>query len=167
MRNKGVSIHGLVAISEFEIKGKADRLTIGAGSAIGRALIQLHGKVSIGNCVVINDDCKLITGTHDVHEPDWPLVVKPIIIKDFAWVATGAVILPGVVVGRGAVVGAGAVVSRDVGDCHIVVGNPARSVGKRRAETFSYTPARQFALIEAWLGPDIIDSIEHQGDCRT
>lgn len=39
-------------------------------------------------------------------------------------------LLPGVTIGQNALVGAGSVVTKDVPDCAIVFGNPARIVGK-------------------------------------
>lgn len=49
-----------------------------------------------------------------------------------SWIGANSVILPKVRrVGIGAVIGAGAIVTRDVDDFSIVVGNPAREVGKR------------------------------------
>jgi hypothetical protein len=41
-------------------------------------------------------------------------------------VGAGAVVLPTITIGENAVVGAGAVVTRDVPDCSLVLGNPAR-----------------------------------------
>lgn len=55
---------------------------------------------------------------------------KKVIIKDGAWIASGAIILPGVTVGQGSIVAAGAVVSKDVADHTIVAGNPARAISK-------------------------------------
>ena len=109
--------------------------------------------VTIGNCVVINDDCKLLTGTHDTHSPGWELVAKPIVIEDYAWIAMGATLLPGVTIGRGAVVGAGAVVTKSVGPLEIVGGNPAGLIGQRGVSDFCYRPSESSALFEAWLGP--------------
>ena len=140
-------------VSPLDVDGPMSRLSIGADSMIGRVLIQLHAEVDIGDCVVLNDGCRLLTGTHDVHRPDWPLVSRPIQIEDYAWVAMGATILPGVVVGRGAIVGAGAVVSKSVEPLDIVVGNPARVVGRRNCDSFDYRPSESVALFEAWLGP--------------
>ena len=45
-------------------------------------------------------------------------------------VGGGSVLLPGVTIGQNALVGAGSVVTKDVPDCAIVFGNPARIVGK-------------------------------------
>lgn len=141
------------AISPLKLDGPKLRFSIGSFCALGRVRFQLHEKVTIGDCVVINDGCQLITGSHDVHDSNWPLVAKPIIIEDYAWIATGAVILPGVTVGRGAVVGAFAVVSKSVPENGIVVGNPARVVSRRKAASFNYRPSHSYALFEAWLGP--------------
>ncbi|SOY82781.1 dTDP-3-amino-3, 6-dideoxy-alpha-D-galactopyranose 3-N-acetyltransferase (fragment) [Cupriavidus taiwanensis] len=56
-------------------------------------------------------------------------------VRAKASIGGGAVILPGLTIGAGAMVGAGAVVTRSVPDGAIVVGNPARVVGKVRDET--------------------------------
>jgi len=50
-------------------------------------------------------------------------------VKEGATIGAGAVIGPGVTIGRFAMVGMGAVVTRSVPDFHLVLGNPARSVG--------------------------------------
>jgi len=60
---------------------------------------------------------------------EWALV--PTLVKRRAVVGSGAILLP-VVVGKGSLIGAGAVVTRDVEDCAIVAGNPARVVGDVR-----------------------------------
>ena len=59
---------------------------------------------------------------------DW--VVSPIRIRRGASLGANATILPGVTVGCFALVGAGAVVTRDVPDHGLVVGNPARLIGR-------------------------------------
>jgi maltose O-acetyltransferase len=140
-------------ISPSDISGRLERLRIGSDCTIGRVQIQLHAEVTIGNCVVINDGCRLLTGTHDIHSPHWELIAKPIVVEDFAWIAMGATVLPGVTIGRGAVVGAAAVVTKSVAPLNIVVGNPANVVGERAAADFSYCPSRFNALFESWLGP--------------
>jgi maltose O-acetyltransferase len=141
-------------VSPSKIEGRLNQLCVGEDCAIGMVEIQLHAAVEIGNCVVINDGCRLLTGTHDVQSPAWELVAKPIVIEDYAWIATGAILLPGVRVGRGAVVGAGAVVTKSVEPLSIVAGSPAKLIGTRGAEEFSYRPSEKVALFEAWLGPD-------------
>jgi acetyltransferase-like isoleucine patch superfamily enzyme len=57
---------------------------------------------------------------------------KPVIIGEGAWLATGAVILPGVKVGKNSVISANSVVNKNVPDNVIVMGIPAKIVGKLR-----------------------------------
>ena len=54
--------------------------------------------------------------------------VSPVIIKEGAWIADGAIILRGVTIGKNAIVSAGTVVDKDVPDCSLVQGNPMKIV---------------------------------------
>jgi acetyltransferase-like isoleucine patch superfamily enzyme len=51
-----------------------------------------------------------------------------IVIKNDAWIGTGAVILPGIEIGEGAIVGANSVVTKNVPDYTIVGGVPAKEI---------------------------------------
>jgi UDP-2-acetamido-3-amino-2,3-dideoxy-glucuronate N-acetyltransferase len=51
------------------------------------------------------------------------------VVKEYAFVGLGSVVVGDVTVGRGAYVGAGAVVTKDVEDGAIMVGNPAKRIG--------------------------------------
>ena len=48
--------------------------------------------------------------------------------------------LAGVTIGEGAVVAAGAVVTKDVLPYSIVGGNPAKVIGERKKQAFTYVP---------------------------
>lgn len=146
-----------VFVSESIWNGKAANLEIGKGSFVGRTKVHLDDRVCIGRNVIINDGVFLLTGSHDVNDPDFRLVTRPIIIHDYAWIGMRATILPGVTIGKGAVVGAGAVLATDVPEYAIVVGNPATRLNKSRTRDLRYEPLRNLASIEAWLGRPEMD----------
>ena len=149
---KGARIEAPVFIAPCTINGAVQNLTIGKYSFLGRVTLHLHDTISIGARVIINDGATLFTASHDVFDPFFSLVKRPIVIKDYAWIATGAMILPGVTIGFGSVVGAGTVVTRDVPDLHIAVGNPARILPRSRPGDFHYRPACLVAAFQAWVG---------------
>lgn len=153
LRRRGATLGTLVMINAVEFEGAVARLSIGTGSFIGkRTFIQLHAPVRIGAHVAINEGVRILTGTHDLDDPAWRLKVAAVVIGDYAWIATDAMILPGVTIGEGAVVGAGSVVGRNVEPYTVVAGNPARVIRSRATRTFSYSPVRSSAVVEAWMG---------------
>ncbi len=132
------------------ISGQLDQFSVGEHSFIGRAELSVHAPLRIGRCVCINDGVKILTASHDVADPGWRTVSKPIVIEDYVWIATNAIILPGVRLSRGAVVAAGAVVTKDVPPLGIVAGNPARLLEKCRVDKLNYAPIDSLALFRAW-----------------
>jgi acetyltransferase-like isoleucine patch superfamily enzyme len=114
-------------------------LTIGDRSCIGmRCLLDCRAGIAIGDDVVIASDTHIIGGGHDVNHPDFLPVPTPIVIEDYVWVASRAMILPSHI-HRGAVVSAHAVVTKDIGECEIVGGVPAKVIGKRNPEALKYS----------------------------
>ena len=119
-------------------------VTIGQRSFIGDSLIVTASSVSIGDDVLISWGCTIVD--HDSHalewvdrrddvakfrrgEKDWRHVtIRPVVIRNKAWIGFNVIILKGVTIGEGAVVAAGSVVTRDVPDYALVAGNPARVV---------------------------------------
>ena len=107
-------------------------LIVGDYVAIGPETdIYTVDKVIIGSMITISQRSFICSASHDITEILKPLVHKPIIIKDYSWVAAEAFVGMGVVLNEGAVVGARAVVVKDVPEWSVVVGNPARVVKKR------------------------------------
>ncbi|MBL9176594.1 MAG: acyltransferase [Verrucomicrobiaceae bacterium] len=152
LRRLGAQIHPMVFFSDARlISGRLEHLSVGEHSFIGRVELSVHEKLSIGRCVCINDGVKILTASHDVRDPLWRMVAKPVVIEDHVWIATNALILPGVTLGRGAVVGAGAVVTKDVPSLGIVAGNPARLLKEPRVPELNYCPTESLALFRAWL----------------
>lgn len=87
--------------------------------------------INIGNRVVISQGTYVCTGTHDYMKRGFPLVALPIIIEDYAWVATQVFIHPGVTIGEGSVVGARSVVTKDTGRWMVCSGFPCKPIKER------------------------------------
>ena len=122
------------------IRTSGKKVSIGAGSVINRAcLLYTTGGLIIGEQVSIGDGVWLVTGSHDMNDPQFPDFYKPIVIQHHAWIGMRATILGGVTVGEGAVVMAGAVVTRDVPPYAVVGGVPAKVVRERALRNPSYT----------------------------
>jgi maltose O-acetyltransferase len=153
LKISGTKISDVTIISnKIRIEGYLNLLTIGEYTFVGQAHIAIHSDIEIGSFVVINDGVKLLTASHNVDDSSWSSFAKPIIIDDYAWIATDAIILPGVHIGKGAVVGAGAVVSKNIPEYGIAVGNPAKLLNKRRIKELNYNPVKLVACYQAWLG---------------
>ncbi len=115
---------------------------VGTGSALlGNAELAAWGRISIGQRVIVSSGVHVLTGSHDVDDPSFAGVVRPVRIGDDVWLAQGAVILPGVAIGDGAVVGAYAVVTKDVPPRAVVGGNPARFIRARRPFEPAFVPS--------------------------
>jgi len=148
---KGADIALTAEIGETVIEGKYEYLKIGNFSFLGKAILAVHAQVSIGENVCINDGVQILTASHDVSDPLWTSIKKPIVIDDYVWIATNSIILPGVQIGRGAVIGAGAVVTHNVEPYAIMVGNPAKPITKKRIDDLKYNPCEFLATNRAWL----------------
>jgi acetyltransferase-like isoleucine patch superfamily enzyme len=131
---------------------KAKLLGFGEGSVIHENSY-VYGKPKVGKNVwigpmtmidgtgglTIGDNCDISTGafivTHSTHprlltDGKSETVRAPVHIENNVYVGSKAVILPGVRVGHHSVVGVGAVVTHDAEPYSIIIGVPARKVGK-------------------------------------
>ncbi|HWF28546.1 MAG TPA: acyltransferase [Mycobacterium sp.] len=131
---KGSSIMRTTTILDPEF------LRIGTNSTIGmRCLIDARACVWIGDNVTLASDVHVVGGGHDINQPDFlPIPGIPTVICDYAWIASRAMTLP-CIIGRGGVVAAHSLVTKDVGECEIVGGVPAKVIGKRDPEALKYS----------------------------
>lgn len=121
------------------IRAVGRKVAIGQGSVINwDCMLYVTGGLVIGKQVSISAGTWLVTGTHDMNDPNFNADYKPIVIEDFAWIGMRATILAGVTIGKGAVVMAGAVVSRDVAPYTVVGGVPARVIAQRQLQEPTY-----------------------------
>lgn len=117
----------------------AGGLIIGDNSVINaKCRLDSRGALEIGNNVSVSEDVIFLTADHN---EDFIGVVgrsKKIVIEDYVWIGTRAMVLPGVRIEKGAIVGAGAIVTRDVKYLNVVAGIPAKKINTR-PEDLNYT----------------------------
>jgi putative colanic acid biosynthesis acetyltransferase WcaF len=97
-----------------------------------RANIYSMAKIVLGGYVIISQGAHLCAGSHDIEDPHFQLVAKPITIGSNAWVAAESFVGPGVMIGEGAVLGARGCAFRNLDPWTVYVGNPARSIKTRQ-----------------------------------
>jgi len=125
--------HGLTIITPGGV-------IIGENTVINKNVaLDGRGNITIGNHVSISAGTTILTGSHDPNSESFEFVGKPVIIEDYVWIGTQALILPGVKLAKGSVVAAGSVVTRSTEPYTIVGGNPARYI-KNRSEILNYNP---------------------------
>lgn len=120
------------------------------GSSFARRKIELGNNVQFGefcnvsidiiikNDVLIASRCQFV-GKHD-HNYNMPCQTiwnsgrgnsNLTVIEDDVWICTGVIVLAGVHIGNGSIIAAGSVVCKDVPDCEIWGGCPARKLSDR------------------------------------
>lgn len=122
---------------------KPKNVRIGKGTIIGDH-VTLDGRapLTIGNHVDIATEVMIFNSHHDVDDPHFSPLEKPVKIEDYVFIGPRAIILPGVTLRKGAIVGAGAVVTKDVSEYTIVGGVPAREIRKRHIKDLNYRLGR-------------------------
>jgi len=114
---------------------QARSISIGPNCIIG-PFTTLDGRatLSIGRNVNIAGEVLTIGGHHAVDSSTAEGRLGKVVIKDNAWIAMRATILPGVTVGEGAYVAAAALVNRDVEPYTLVGGVPAKKIRDRNRD---------------------------------
>jgi putative colanic acid biosynthesis acetyltransferase WcaF len=124
---KGVRIYGATIVWH------PANLSIGDDALIGpRVRLYNQGHISIGSNAVISQDAQICASSHDVSDPLFQLVLRPVRIEDCAWIAADAFVGPNVVVGEGAVLGARGAAFRNLEPWTIYSGNPAQPLKRRQ-----------------------------------
>ncbi len=118
------------------------------------AEIDARAPVKIGNHVIIGDRSRIITCSHNIDDPEWTFKQYGIVIEDYVWIASNAIVLPSCRhIGRGAVVAAGAIVAKDVPPMAVVAGNPATILRYRKC-------VHECLVVESLLGGDLAAYLE-------
>ncbi len=118
-------------------------ITVGEDTIIGdHAFLDGRDSLIIGDHVDIASYVLIYNSQHDISDPFFRAVAKPVIIEDYVFIGPRATILPGVRIGKGAVVAAGAVVTKDIPPFEIMAGIPAVSIGERQLKNPQYRLGR-------------------------
>ena len=162
---------GTVALQERAQEHIADgTLVMGNMSYYAPNVVKFKGdtgRVIIGNFASIAPDADFYVG--GLHRVEWvslyglrAMLELPgayedgfthgrgdIVVGSDTWVTNGCTVMSGVTIGDGAVVGTKAVVAKDVRPYAIVVGNPAKEIGRR----FSDEQVEALLRIKWWDWP--------------
>ena len=88
-------------------------------------------RITIGDYALVSQGAHLCAGSHDIGDPNFQLISRPIFIGSRSWVASEAFVGPGVTIGEGAVLGARAVAFKTLQPWTVYIGNPAQPLKER------------------------------------
>ena len=99
-----------------------------------------RGKVKIGNYFHSGMECMIITQNHNYEGEKIPYdstyILKNVTIGDCVWFGNRVTVVGNINIGEGAIIAAGSVVTKDVPECAIVGGNPAKVIKYRDKEHY-------------------------------
>lgn len=141
LRKMGSNIAKGVSIYRNGYIWVGSNLEIGLGSTVGfKVHLDDRKGIKIGENVTIASEVMIWTLHHDYNDIHFKAFGAPVVINDYAWICSRAVILPGVTIGKGAVVAAGSVVTKDVAPWTVVGGVPAKKISERTQKQYDYIP---------------------------
>lgn len=124
---KGARVHASVSV------WLPANLELGESCLIGPGVrLYNQGRISIGARTVVSQGAHLCASSHDVNDPHFQLVLRPINIGEQCWVAAEAFVGPGVIMHDRAVLAARGVLFRDAEADTIYRGNPAEPIKHRK-----------------------------------
>ena len=103
-----------------------DNVLIGPGTRLYN-----QGLITIGCHTVVSQRAHVCASSHDLSDPNFQLVLRPVTIGAHCWVAAEAFVGPGVVMGDHAVLGARAALFSAAQAGGVYSGNPARLIKHR------------------------------------
>lgn len=155
LRCRGVEVHpSALVLGRCEIAG---RVRIGARTVVRQSLLDGRGGLDIGEDAFV-DHATIITAMHDLDDPHFKTIFRPVIVEPFVIIFRGATVLPGRRVGRGAIVAVASVVSNDVEPMTVVAGNPARVIRDRHA-VHEFADIRRMSGYVGHMWRDIVSEL--------
>ena len=136
-RKRGAQIGEGVIMPIALAKQLNRNVSIGSHTSIQTCQIDTRSPIRIGNHVIIGSGVNIITTSHDIDSADWEHKNYGIVIDDYVWIATDALILPS------------CRVVRNTEDMDVVGGNPATFLRKRKL-------VHRDLVVESLLGGDYV-----------
>jgi len=87
--------------------------------------------VELGNNVVLSQESYLLTGSHNYKKKSFDLIIGKIVIEDGVWIGAKSIVCPGVICKSHSVLSVGSVATKNLEDCAIYQGNPAKKKRSR------------------------------------
>jgi maltose O-acetyltransferase len=123
---------------EIRVKRNADIsmfIEIGDFSELGTNCI-IQSNTVIGKNVIMGPDVKIYTRNHRFESLEIPIqfqgyTEEKVVIGNDVWIGANSIILPGVKIGNHSIIAAGSIVTKDISDCSIVGGIPAKVIKYR------------------------------------
>ena len=116
-------------------------IEIGSGSTIGfKVHLDDRNGIKIGKNVTIASEVMIWTMHHDYNDINFKAIGSAVVIENYAWICSRAIILPGVTIGEGAVVASGSFVTKNVDSWSVVGGVPAKKISERERKQYCYIP---------------------------
>ncbi len=107
-------------------------LELGENALIGPGVhLYNQGRIMIGARSVVSQRAHICASSHDVRDPDFQLVLRPVAIGENCWVAAEAFVGPGVTMGDGSVLAARGALFEDGRRWTVYRGNPAAAIKPR------------------------------------
>lgn len=101
-------------------------------SIADEAVVYNVAAVHLESHAIVSQQAYLCTATHDLEDPDFPMIHSPISIGRWAWICARGCLMPGIRAHEGAVLGLGSVATHDLDAWTVYAGVPARRIRARR-----------------------------------
>jgi putative colanic acid biosynthesis acetyltransferase WcaF len=124
---KGARVHASVSV------WLPANLELGENCLIGPGVkLYNQGRIRIGARSVVSQGAHICASTHDVSDPNFQLVLRPVVIGEQCWVAAEAFVGPGVTMHDRSVLAARGALFGDAEAGMIYRGNPAEPLKPRK-----------------------------------
>ena len=132
IKNIAESCGNNVAIDVGVFLINPEKISFGSNVSINpMSYLSAIGGLKIGSNVSIAHRVTIMTSTHNYNNLVTPikyqgLALAPVVIADNVWIGAGVTILSGKKIGSGSIVGANSLVTKDIPNCQIWGGVPAK-----------------------------------------